>query len=91
MNRRVFLILGVLISILPYLGFPYLIKNVLITLCGLGIIYLAYRLYQENEAKTSGTKTFENFSENHDFVENNTEDVINNVIEDILEANNETL
>lgn len=68
---KILLILGVFISILPYLGFPYVSKNILITLSGLAVVYLSYTLYEEdNKEKNKEQVTFDNFSENHDFVEN---------------------
>lgn len=71
MNKlRILLALGVLIAILPYLGFPYIIKNILISLSGFGVIYLSYLLREKNKTEEVKEKpTFENFSENHDFVE----------------------
>lgn len=64
-KARVFLILGIWIMILPYLGFPYSWKDILITLSGLGLIYLSFTLYQESKIKEiKKEKTFDNFSEN---------------------------
>lgn len=73
---RVLLILSILVSILPYLGFPYIIKNILISFSGFGLICISYLLYEENKEEEKEEKVFENFSENHDFVEtkNNTVD-----------------
>jgi hypothetical protein len=78
---RVLLILGILVSILPYLGFPYIVKNIFISFSGFGLIYISYLLYEEKKKEEIKEKpTFENFSENHDFVEvennsiNNQED-----------------
>ena len=67
---------GIWISVLPYLGFPYGLKNILFTLSGFGIIYIGYMLYKENKKglKKEGT-LFENFSENTDFT---GEDIGNN-------------
>lgn len=56
------LILGIWVAILPYLGFPYFWKNILITLSGFGIVYASFMLYQES--KTKEEKDFDNFSEN---------------------------
>ncbi len=63
---KILITLGVWVALLPYLGFPYSLKNTLFSITGLGIIYLGYLLL--NESKT-GEKTFENFSENSDFTE----------------------
>jgi len=67
---RILLALGIFVGILPYLGFPFIIKNILITLSGLAIVYLSYILYEENNKIEIKEKIiFENFSENHDFTE----------------------
>ena len=62
------LILGVWVAILPYLGFPYSWKDILITLSGLGLIYVSFMLYKESKIKEiKEEKTFDNFSENKFF------------------------
>ncbi|MFA6353843.1 MAG: hypothetical protein WCW93_02840 [Candidatus Paceibacterota bacterium] len=64
-RARIFLILGIWIAILPYLGFPYSWKSVLTTLSGLGLIGMSYMLYRELKTKEiKEEKTFDNFSEN---------------------------
>ena len=64
-RARIFLILGIWITILPYLGFPYSWKDVLTTLSGLGLIGMSYMLYRELKTKeVKKEKTFDNFSEN---------------------------
>jgi hypothetical protein len=67
---RMLLILGLLVSVLPYLGFPYFMKNILISIAGLTIAYFSYFLYSQNKKLENKKRKFENFSENHDFVEN---------------------
>lgn len=64
--RKVYilLILGVWVATLPYLGFLDSWKNILITLSGLGLIYLSFMLYKEFKTKQNKEKTFDNFSEN---------------------------
>ena len=73
MNKlKTILILGIWVAILPYLGFPYIIKNVLLSLSGLAILYLGYLLRRElKEANIQGAEddVFDNFSENGEFVE----------------------
>lgn len=65
MNKvRITFILGVWIAILPQLGFPYSLKNILFLVSGLAIIYVSYLTYRELKAQEPETKTFENFSEN---------------------------
>lgn len=64
------LIMGVWVAVLPYLGFPRSWKDLLMTLSGLGIIYISYVFFKEskmNEVKEE--KTFDNFSENKFFNE----------------------
>jgi len=64
-KARVFLILGIWITVLPYLGFPYSWKDILTTLSGLGLIYVSYMLYRELKiGEIKEEKTFDNFSEN---------------------------
>ena len=64
-----FLILGIWIAVLPYLGFPYSWKNIIFTVTGLGIIYMSFVLYKESKIKKKEEKTFDNFSENNNFSE----------------------
>ena len=63
LRARIFLVLGVWIAILPYLGFPYSWKSVLYTLTGLAIIYLSYAMYQDYK-KDHAAEEFDNFREN---------------------------
>jgi formate hydrogenlyase subunit 3/multisubunit Na+/H+ antiporter MnhD subunit len=61
----IFLVLGIWITVLPYLGFPYFWKDILTTLSGFGIIYVSFVLYKELKMKEiKKEKTFDNFSEN---------------------------
>lgn len=60
-----FLTIGVWVAILPFLGFPIIIKNILFVLTGLLIIYLSYGLYLKSKTKK---EVFDNFSENEDFI-----------------------
>ena len=61
----IFLILGIWITVLPYLGFPYFWKDILTTLSGLGFICISFLLYKELKIKEiKKEKTFDNFSEN---------------------------
>lgn len=61
-----FLILGVWVAILPYLGFPYSWKSVLSVLTGLAIIYLSYTMYLDYK-KENSAEEFDNFRENAAF------------------------
>ena len=67
-RAKIFLTIGVWIAILPYLGFPYSFRNILITLTGLVIIYFSYEIYSEHKKnQVKEVKSFDNFSENKDF------------------------
>lgn len=63
-RARMFLLLGVWIAILPYLGFPYFWKNILFTLSGLGLAYFSFLFYRESKTEEGKVKNFDNFSEN---------------------------
>jgi len=64
-KARIFLVLGIWITVLPYLGFPYSWKDLLTTFSGLGLICASFMLYREFKTKESEKeKTFDNFSEN---------------------------
>ncbi|MBI2627631.1 hypothetical protein HYW72_01740 [Candidatus Nomurabacteria bacterium] len=66
----ILLILGVWVAVLPYLGFPYSWKDILITLSGFGLIYISFVLYKESKIREiEEEKTFDNFSENKFFNE----------------------
>jgi hypothetical protein len=69
-KARILSFLGIWIAILPYLGFPYSWKDVLLTLTGLGIIYISYAFYRDYKIQENQEKTFDNFSENNDFERN---------------------
>ena len=61
----ILLVLGIWVTILPYLGFPYSWKDILMNLTGLLLIYLSFRLYKESKMReVKEEKTFDNFSEN---------------------------
>jgi len=70
-EARMFLILGIWVAILPYLGFPHFIKNILFTIAGLILIYFSYRMYRSNKTGEIEEKSFDNFSENTSFDEQN--------------------
>lgn len=65
---RILLILGLWVAILPYLGFPIFIKNILFVLTGFSFIYLSLVVYKEKRViKKKASQVFENFSENNSF------------------------
>ena len=72
-KARILLTTGVWVAILPYLGFPFFWKNILLTITGLALVFLAYILYREEKTKTGDVKekTFDNFSENKNFNDEN--------------------
>lgn len=69
---KIIFVLSIWITILPYLGFPYSLKNTLFSITGLGFIYLSYLLYNELKTGETKEKTFDNFSENSSFKEYKT-------------------
>ncbi|KKQ03026.1 MAG: hypothetical protein US12_C0021G0002 [Parcubacteria group bacterium GW2011_GWA2_36_24] len=72
----IFLVLGIWMAVLPYLGFPHSWKNVLITLSGFGLIYTSFTLYKESRIKeTKKEETFDNFSENEFLKEEKREEI----------------
>ena len=65
-TARTLLILGIWITVLPYLGFPLFFKNILLTLSGFFLIYIAYGLYVKIKlALEKKKRKFDNFSENN--------------------------
>jgi hypothetical protein len=66
---QIIFILGVWIVFLPYLGFPYFLKNILFSITGLIIIYFSYFIYINLKKREKKEKSFDNFSENSDFNE----------------------
>lgn len=66
LKARMVLTLGIWVAVLPYLGFPFYIKNILFVITGLLFIYLSFVLYKEYKEKNGGD-VFDNFSENKDF------------------------
>lgn len=65
-TARTLLILGIWIAVLPYLGFPLFFKNILLTLSGFSLIYIAYGLYVKIKlALEKKKRKFDNFSENN--------------------------
>ena len=54
------------------MGFPYALKNILFSITGLVLTYLSYVLFSKIKVgEKIKTKTFDNFSENSDFKEEN--------------------
>lgn len=66
LKARLVLILGIWVAILPYLGFPFFIKNILFVITGFIFIYFSFVLYKEYKEENGG-EIFDNFSENRDF------------------------
>lgn len=65
----ILLVLGIWVAVLPHLGFPYSWKDILVTLSGLGLIYMSFTSYKESKARQNKKETFDNFSENKSFNE----------------------
>ena len=66
---KIILGLGIWVAILPYLGFPLSLKNIIFSITGLVLIYLSYMLYRELKIGETEEETFDNFSENNNFNE----------------------
>ena len=64
---RMLLILGVWVAALPYLGFPYFWKNILLTAFGLIVALSGYFSYQELRVRKESKP--ENFKESETFAE----------------------
>ncbi len=71
-KAKILLILGIWVSILPYLGFPSSWKSILFLLTGFGLIFLSFLLYVDFKKKDK-VETFDSFKENN--IEDVTEDV----------------
>ena len=65
-KSKQFLTIGIWVAILPFLGFPINIKNILFVLTGYLLIYMIYCMYLESK-KNVKEKKANNFSENIDF------------------------
>ncbi len=74
-KEKIIFILGIWIAVLPYLGFPLSLKNSLLLITGLSLVYLGYLLYKDAKASEKKGKTFDNFSENSNFSEKETNSV----------------
>jgi hypothetical protein len=70
---RTLLILGIWVTVLPYLGFPYSWKDILFSVSGLGLIYFSYVFYNEFKENDKQKKTFDSFRENNNFDKKNNE------------------
>ena len=71
LQARILFTTGLWVAILPFLGFPKNIKNILFVLTGLFIIYIGLVVYKKIKlSKESTKKNFaESFMENRDFIE----------------------
>ncbi len=61
-KAKIFLFGGLWVAILPYLGFPVFLKNILFSLTGLTFVYIG--LVLRSKIPVKNPKQFENFSEN---------------------------
>ena len=67
-RAKILLAIGIWTAILPYLGFPLGLKNILFSLTGFSVIYISYTMYLEyKKASPSKDKLPDSFSENHEF------------------------
>lgn len=61
-NAKTFLFFGIWVAVLPYLGFPIMIKNILFSVTGVVLIYIGL-LVRAKVPKSERRKKFDNFSE----------------------------
>ncbi len=71
LQARILFSIGLWVAILPFLGFPKNIKNILFVLTGLFIIYIGLVVYKKIKLSKDSTKknSAESFMENRDFIE----------------------
>ena len=62
MSHKTLITLGIWIALLPFLGFPTAIKNILFAITGAYIAFTGYRMYRKREIEAiknlRQTKTF---------------------------------
>ncbi len=64
-KAKLFLMFGFWIAVLPYLGFPILIKNLLFSATGLILVYIGLLIRSRIPKKDRlANRNFDNFSEN---------------------------
>ena len=63
-KEKTLLILGVWVTILPFLGFPSDWKSTFFVLTGLSLIYLSYIFYQEFRSRIPKDKEMKTFTDN---------------------------
>ena len=61
-KAKIFVVFGVWVAVLPYLGFPILFKNILFSITGLVLVYIG--LVVRSKMPKPEPKQFDNFSEN---------------------------
>lgn len=68
-KARTLLFTGIWVILLPHLGLPNFIKNILFAITGFLIIYTSYIMYKQILKEKKYHDKFENFSENREFIE----------------------
>jgi len=72
-EARILLISGVWVAILPYLGFPLFLKNILFSLTGIGLILISFVLYRNAKKGEEGKEEIaKSFPEDDVFEEDKT-------------------
>lgn len=71
-RERIFLILGIWVALLPYLGFPYSWKNIFFTLSGLVLVYYSYIIYNENKIEEKPKENIDTLPEHTDSHDENS-------------------
>ncbi|HEU0085834.1 MAG TPA: hypothetical protein VFQ59_02645 [Candidatus Paceibacterota bacterium] len=68
-KTKIILGMGIWVALLPYLGFPQMVKSLLFTLSGLAIVLYAYLIHRDSKKVDEKEESaYENFSENVDFI-----------------------
>ena len=63
-KNKVLSILGIVLALIPYSGFPLGLKNIIISLLGISVIFISYLFYKERKTDQNSSKTSETHSEN---------------------------
>jgi hypothetical protein len=70
-KQRTIIVLGVIVALIPYSGFPSSWKTIFFLLCGIGIVVLGYQLDKEIKRLNKDTEGgLTSFVDNRDIHEN---------------------
>jgi len=63
-KERTLLIIGLLVAVMPFLGFPNSWRKVFFVILGFAIVYLAYLFYKQVKARQPNTNQSRTFVDN---------------------------